>query len=175
MYQIFQLAKVWTVKTRTATITDIPAITAIYNEAIQHTLATFDTTQKTPEEMKVWLRHHGPKNPCMVGEHEGSIIGWAALSQWSDRCAYDDTAEVSVYITEPYRGKGFGKQLFHDILVAGKKAGIHAVIARITEGNKISINLHKKEGFFPVGIMKEVGLKFGKRLDVHLMQLIYDE
>ena len=59
------------------------------------------------------------------------------------------------------------------IIQEGKKAGIHVIIARITEGNEKSIYLHKSVGFEHVGIMKEVGRKFGKILDVYLMQKIY--
>ena len=61
------------------------------------------------------------------------------------------------------------------IIQEGEKAGLHAVIARITEGNKKSVHLHKSVGFEHVGILKEAGLKFGKRLDVHLMQKIYNK
>ena len=159
---------------RKATLPDLGAITEIYNEAILKTVATFDTQTKTPEEQKSWFVEHGSKYPMLVAEQDGLIIGWASLSMWSDRCAYSDTAEISFYIKEGHQGKGIGKKLLEAIIQEGQKAGLHTVIARITEGNEASIHLCESVGFEHIGIMKEVGQKFGKLLDVYLMQKIYD-
>ena len=157
---------------RKANSEDLGAITAIYNEAILNTVATFDTESKIREEQKTWFENHGSKNPILVAEQEEVIVGWASLSKWSDRCAYSDTAELSLYVKAEHQGKGIGKKLLNAIIHDGKKVGLHSVIARITEGNKESIHLHETAGFFHIGIMKEVGLKFGKRLDVYFMQKI---
>jgi L-amino acid N-acyltransferase YncA len=158
---------------RRASIDDLMVITEIYNEAIHKTVATFDTTPKTLEEQKIWFNDHGPKNPIMVAECSGRVVGWASLSEWSDRCAYSDTAEISLYVKEEYRGKGIGKELLETIIQEGEKAGLHTVIARIAEGNEVSVHLHESVGFEKIGVMKEVGRKFGKLLDVYLMQKIY--
>ena len=160
-------------KIRHATLEDLQDITEIYNEAIRKTVATFDTQTKTLEEQKKWFIEHGSKNPIIVAEQNGAIVGWAALSKYSTKCAYSDTAEISLYVKDEYQGKGIGKKLMEKIIEKGRKVGIHAVIARITEGNKISILLHESAGFKHVGIYKEVGYKFGKRLDVYLMEKIY--
>lgn len=158
---------------RKATINDLKEITKIYNKAIENTVATFDTEQKTLDEQKNWFENHGPKNPILIAEQDEFIVGWAALSKYSTRCAYSDTAEISLYIDEKYQGKGLGKKLMEAIVEEGQKAGLHAVIARITDGNEVSVHLHKSVGFEHVGILKEVGFKFDKRLDVHLMQKVY--
>jgi len=160
-------------KIRYATIKDLDKITKIYNEAILKTVATFDTQIKSLKEQKIWFKNHGPKNPILVAELDRLVIGWASLSQWSDRCAYSDTAEISLYVKEKYQNRGVGKKLMGTVIKEGKKVGLHAVIARITEGNQVSINLHKSAGFKHIGVMKEVGIKFGKRLDVYLMEKIY--
>jgi L-amino acid N-acyltransferase YncA len=160
---------------RSATIGDLDAITEIYNEAIIKTVATFDTELKTIEEQKKWFDDHGSKNPILVAEENGVLVGWASLSKWSDRCAYSDTAEISLYVKEEYQGKGIGRRLMEAIIKEGEKNGLHTVIARITEGNESSFHLHRSVGFTHIGIMKEVGRKFGKRLDVHLMQKIYKD
>jgi len=159
---------------RRATINDLYAITKIYNEAILKTTATFDTEIKTRKEQKKWFEDHGSKNPILVADENGIIFGFASLSKFSDRCAYSDTAEISLYVREEHQGKGIGKKLMESIIKEGKKVGLHVVISRITEGNEKSIYLHKSVGFEHIGIMKEVGLKFGKRLDVYLMQKIYN-
>jgi len=149
-------------------------ITSIYNEAILHTVATFDTEPKTIEEMKTWFKKHDQKHPLIVAEQKGLIVGWASLSEWSDRCAYSETAEISLYVRKEHQGSGIGRKLLKEIMPEGQKMGLHTVIARIAEGNERSINLFKSEKFENIGVMKEVGKKFGKRLDVFLMQKIFD-
>ena len=161
-------------KIRHATINDLQDITEIYNEAIQKTVATFDTQIKTIEEQKKWFTEHGSKNPILVAEQNDDMVGWGALTQYSTKCAYSDTAEISLYIKEKNQGKGIGRKLIEELVKEGKNAGLHALIARITEGNKISIHLHEQFGFVKIGTLKEVGKKFGKLLDVNLMQKIYD-
>jgi len=158
---------------RQAGLKDIEDITEIYNEAILKTVATFDTQPKTVEEQEKWFKGHGTKNPIIVVEHDKAIVGWAALSSYSTKCAYSKTAEISLYVKKECQGKGFGTKLMDAIIQDGEKAGLHTVIARITEGNKQSVRLHESVGFKHVGTMKEVGLKFGKHLDVYLMQKTY--
>ena len=159
---------------RQARLEDLDAITEIYNDAILNTVVTFDTEPKTIEEQKLWFAEHGPKYPILVAEHEGLVVGWASLSRWSDRCAYSDTAEISLYVREEFQGKGIGKKLIQAIIGEGKNAGLHTVIARIAEGSEVSIHLHKSMGFEHIGVMREVGRKFGKLLDVYLMQKVYE-
>ena len=158
---------------RRATSEDLRAITEIYNEAILRTVATFDTEPRTMEEQKTWFMNHGPKNPILVVEQDGLVVGWASLSRWSERCAYSDTAEVSLYVAEEHQGRGIGRKLLEAIIQEGQTVGLHTVIARIAEANETSIRLHKSIGFEHIGTMKEVGRKFDKLLDVYLMQKIY--
>lgn len=158
---------------RNAKISELEAITEIYNDAIINTVTTFDTQPKTIKEQRKWFSSHDSKHPILVLEEESKIIGFASLSEWSDRCAYSDTAEISLYIKREYREKGFGKKLLEAILQEGRRVELHSIIARIAEGNEISIHLLESFGFNHIGVLKEVGHKFGKLLDVYLMQKIY--
>jgi L-amino acid N-acyltransferase YncA len=158
---------------RKTTLDDLGQITEIYNDAIEKTTATFDTEPKTQEEQEKWFANHDASHPVLIAEQDGLIVAWASLSQWSDKCAYCDTAEISLYVKEEYRGKGIGKQLMKAIIQEGKTAGLHTVIARIAGSNKISADLCRSFGFQYIGTMREVGKKFGNFLDVHIMQLIY--
>jgi L-amino acid N-acyltransferase YncA len=158
---------------RHATIDDLVAITDIYNEAIRETVATFDTEPKKYDEQRKWFMEHGSKNPLVVAVQDGVIVGWASLSKWSDRCAYSDAAEVSLYVKSEHQGTGIGRKLLEDALTKGQEAGLHTVLARIAEGNEISVHLHEALGFKHVGVMREVGKKFNRLLDVHLMQIIF--
>lgn len=158
---------------RRASIKDLETIKDIYNEAILTTDATFDTEPKTVAEQRSWFKEHGKRNPIVVAVMDGMICGWASLSKWSNRCAYDDTAEISVYVKKEYHNRGIGKSLMINVLDEGEKVGLHTVISRITDGNAVSIRLHEELGFQHIGIMKEVGKKFDKMLDVCMMQKIY--
>lgn len=158
---------------RPATLDDITAITAIYNEAVLTTVATFDTEPKSEAERAVWFSAHDARHPILVAEIEGEVIGWASLSKWSDRLAYSETAEISLYVHSSRRGQGIGRQLTAAIVAEGAKAGLHTLIARIAAGNEASVRLHRTAGFELIGIMREVGRKFGQLLDIHLMQKIY--
>ena len=155
---------------RPATEADISRITEIYNEAIQNTAATFDTELKTISDRLEWFRSHDENHPVLVAEKDGRVIGFASLTRWSDRCAYDGTAEVSLYIDHNFRGQGTGKQLLEVLTLEGEKSGLHNLVSRITQGNLSSIHIHELLGFTHIGVMRQAGMKFGKFLDVHFMQ-----
>jgi len=158
------------ISTRQATTQDIPEITDIYNEAILHTTATFDTGTKDIQERTTWFNDRDENFPVIVAEYHGKTAGYAALNKWSPKKAYDITAEISVYVQSNYRGKGIGKLLVQSIVAIGEQTKLKTIIARITEGNDHSIYLHERTGFKMVGTLKQVGLKFGKYLDVTIMQ-----
>jgi L-amino acid N-acyltransferase len=159
---------------RPATPDDVTAITDIYNEVIKNTQATFDIEPKTVEERKAWLEDHDEKHPVIVAEFDKQVVGWAALTKWSDRQAYELTAEVSVYVDRNHRNKGIGKKLLDLITIEGQSAGLHCILSRITEGNEVSINVHTALGYKHIGVMKQVGYKFGKFLDVYLLQRVFE-
>jgi phosphinothricin acetyltransferase len=158
---------------RQATVNDMGIVADIYNDAILNTTATFDTETKTLENRIQWLDQHSAMNPVIVGELDGIVVGWASLSKWSDRCAYDTTAEVSVYVHKDFRDRGIGRKLLEVITLEGEKAGLHTILSRITQGNEKSIHLHEIFGYEHVGVLKEVGMKFGQFLDVHMMQKVF--
>jgi len=155
---------------RPAAPTDLRAIAEIYNEAVLTTDATMDTEPRSDTDQKHWYDNHGENNPILVLEADGRVVGWASLSKWSDRCGYSGTSEISVYVKEEFRDKGFGKKLIDSSLKEAKKLNHHSVIARITTTNGLSIRLHQGFGFEIIGTLKEVGYKFGKWLDVLIMQ-----
>ena len=158
---------------RKSTSDDLKAILDIYNEAVLNTTATFDTTARTFEKQLEWYENHKANHPVFVAEENNVVVGWASLSPYSDRCAYDTTVEVSVYIHADHRGKKIGSQLLEVITLEGLKVKNHTVISRITSDNLSSIHIHEKIGYRHVGTLKEVGVKFGKLLDVEIMQYLY--
>jgi L-amino acid N-acyltransferase len=159
---------------RRATLSDAGVIADIYNEAILTTTATFDTEPKTAQERANWLDSHDGRHPVLVAEVAGKIVGWASLTPWSDRAAYADTAESSFYVQSGYRNRGIGRKLKQAILEEARRSGFHTLIARITAGSIESLHLNESTGYVHVGTLKEVGRKFGKLLDVHILQKMLD-
>jgi phosphinothricin acetyltransferase len=155
---------------RKARMEDVEAITAIYNDAIVTTTATFDTEPKSVEDRIEWFHAHDNRHPVLVSIMGSDVVGWAALNKWSDRAAYGDTAETSIYIDATYRGKGIGSALNNALVEEARRLGYHTLIARIAEGSAQSLRLHERAGFVLVGVLKQVGRKFGKLIDVHVYQ-----
>src|SRR5581483_5967832 len=91
---------------RRATVADAAAIADIYNEAILTTTATFDTETKSEAERAQWLQSHDERHPVLVALLDGKVVCWASLTRWSERRAYDDTAETSFYVHSAFRGRG---------------------------------------------------------------------
>jgi L-amino acid N-acyltransferase len=155
---------------RRAELNDAAAIAEIYNEAILTTTATFDTEIKSVEDRQQWLDSHDERHPVLVAVLDGRVVGWASLSRWSDRRAYEDTAETSFYVLATHRGRGIGRRLKSAIIDEARRLRFHTLIARVAEGSQESIHLNESAGFVHIGTLKEVGRKFDRLLDVHIMQ-----
>jgi L-amino acid N-acyltransferase len=158
------------VSVRSAREVDNPSLAAIYNDAVRTTIATFDTEARSPEAQRAWLAHHDARHPVFVAESGGEVVGWASLSRWSDRKAYDATAEFSFYVRAGERGRGVGRLLLGTAVTRAAESGLHVLLARIAEPNPVSVHLHESFGFRRVGVMKEVGRKFDRWIDVHLFE-----
>ena len=158
---------------RPAKITDLPAIAEIYNDAILNTTAVFHTDMKDMDYYQGWFSSHDEKHPAWVYELDDECVGFVSLSAWSDKCGYDGTQEISVYVQTSHRGKGIGKQLMQAMIEHGTKLGVTTILSRIEADNKLSIQLHSDLGFTTIGTMHKVGYKFNKFLDVVMMQYVY--
>ncbi len=155
---------------RRATRDDLPAINEIYNQAVLRTTGTFDTEPKSLEDRRAWFDAHHDGLPVLVYEAGGAVIGWVSLSRYSDRAAYDAAAEISIYVDETQRGRGAGGNLMAALAAAVEGGPLRTIIARIATENAASVRLHERAGFATAGILRSVGEKFGRLLDVTIMQ-----
>ena len=164
-------------RTRLATMADADAIAAIYNREVTEGTATFDMVPRSPSEQAAWMREHSGAYPCIVAvsdtadaESGGTVLGWACLSPYRTRPAYSTSVEDSIYVHRDHHGRGVGGLLLGDLMTLADDHGFHAVFARIADAGAASVALHAKHGFELVGVEREVGRKFGRWLDVTLMQ-----
>lgn len=154
---------------------DIPELMDIYNDAILHTTATFDTETKDMENRTAWFEEHVGNYVIYVYEEAGRVAGYASLSRYRDRKAFDSAVEISIYIHKDYRGRGIGGRLMEETLAYAKACEqIETVISLITSENEVSIRLHEHFGFSYCGQIKNAGVKFGKKLSLNAYQIIYD-
>ncbi len=159
---------------RAAQLSDLPALLAIYNDEVANGVATFDTEPQTLEERRVWFDAHNVNNhPLLTAvADDGTIAGYASLSTFCAKKAYSPTVELSIYVNRALRGHGVGKALMTAIIDTAKKGDrTHRIISIITTENKASEALHKKFGFREVGVLSEVGFKFGRALSVGYWEL----
>lgn len=160
---------------RLATVGDSEAIRGIYNKEVTGSTVTFDLVPRTVEEQLVWIDEHSGAWPAVVAvDGSGRVNGFGSLSPYRTRPAYRTTVEDSVYVDDEARGQGIGKGLLLELLRLGEVHGFHTVIARIVGGHEASIGLHKSCGFEVIGVEQEVGRKFGRWLDVVLMQRLIE-
>ena len=155
---------------RKATFDDINEIMNIYNWAVEHTTGTFDTEIKDFDNRLEQFSNREEQFLVFVATKQNETIGYLALNKWSERKAYDITAEVSFYVKPEFHGQGVGKKLLDTAIASAKETSLVSLISRITEGNHSSIHLHEVFGFEKMGVMKKAGIKFGKLLDVTFMQ-----
>ncbi|HEX3540243.1 MAG TPA: GNAT family N-acetyltransferase [Acidimicrobiales bacterium] len=158
-------------RTRLATLDDAEAIRTIYNAEVVGSTVTFDMVPRTSEEQRAWLDEHRGAHPAIVAvDDAGAVVGFASVSPYRSRPAYSTTVEDSVYVLADVRGRGVGRLLLGDLMTLAAAHGFHAVMARIVDGHVASIKLHESCGFELVGVERQVGRKFGRWLDVALMQ-----
>ena len=172
------------VRIRLATVDDAAAIQAIYNHEVEHTTATFDLVPRTLEDQRSWLAARsgafsavvaiGPANTSSADDVD-EVLGFASLSPYKERAAYRTSVEDSVYVRRDAHGRGVGKLLLNHILDVAAASGFHAVMARIEASGAASRGLHVACGFELVGVEREIGRKFGRWLDVALMQCVLHE
>jgi phosphinothricin acetyltransferase len=161
------------VEIRHATKEDLDAVLAIFNHEIINGVNAWDTEPIVGAECQRWFDAHGdPAYPLLVAENAPGVVGWGSLSKWAPHGAYDRTAETSIYVHRAERRRGIGSSLLAKLISVARRVGHHSLIGRAEVSNQASRRLHLRAGFEPVGIMHEVGFKFGRFLDAELFELI---
>lgn len=154
---------------------DLPRIREIYNHEVLNGVATFDTEPRTAEDRAVWFRQFGPERPLLVHQSaEGEVTGFAYYLQYRPKDGYSQTMECTIYIAPEHHRRGIGRLLYGELIARARQNGVHCLMAVLAGENLGSEVLHRKCGFEFVGHYREVGFKFGRRVDTRTWQKILD-
>jgi phosphinothricin acetyltransferase len=155
---------------RDATEDDLPGILAIYNRVIATSNAVYTETAATLDDRRAWLAARRAGNfPVLVADDAG-IIGFASFGDFRPWPGYALTVEHSVYVQEAAHRRGVGTALLSRLISEAQRRGKHVMIGGVDAANAASIGMHRKLGFTEAGHLREVARKFGRWLDLVLMQ-----
>jgi len=157
---------------RPSVATDMAAITRIYAHAVNHGTGTFELD--APDESAMAQRRAAVLDnglPWLVAERDGAVLGYAYANHFRPRRAYRFCLEDSIYLADDARGRGVGRLLLAELMARCEAAGARQMLAVIGDSaNGGSIGVHRALGFEHTGVLKASGWKFGRWLDVVLMQ-----
>ena len=156
---------------RDATEADLPAILALHNHHITHTTSIWRTVLADLAERRAWFADRKAKGfPVLVAEQEGGFLGYASYGPFRAGDGYDGTVENSVYVALDAQGRGIARMLMEALLSHAAADGRHTMVAGIALPNDASVALHRRLGFVEKGVLVGIGRKFGRSLDLMLMQ-----
>ncbi|MFD3593219.1 GNAT family N-acetyltransferase [Nocardia sp. NPDC058640] len=157
---------------RDADKADLPAVLTIHNTNIAESTALWDTAEVDLDDRLTWFADRTAAGmPILIAEIDGEVAGYASYGQWRPKSGFRFTMENSVYVDSRFHRRGVATALLTELITRATDSGrVHVMIAAIETSNSTSIALHERFGFTTVGQLPEVGYKFGRWLDLTLMQ-----
>ena len=156
------------------------AILEILNEAIVHSTALYDYHPRDRASMVRWFDAKtvgsaaGPFPVIGAVDESGTLLGFATYGSFRAFPAYKYTVEHSVYVHVDHRGRGLGRALLQQVIASARAQGFHVMVGAIDAANDGSLALHASLGFERAGTVRQAGFKFGRWLDLALVQLVLD-
>lgn len=157
-------------RVRQAQPADAAEIALITNATIRDTLVTFTTDERSAESIVDDIRARGAA--FLVAEDQGRVIGFATYAPFRSGPGYAKCREHSIQLADDARGRGVGRALMERLQQVARSKGVHVLVAGISSANPGAVAFHLALGFSEVGLMPEVGHKWGQYLDLVLMQKI---
>jgi len=155
-----------------ATEEDLPDILAIYNDVIATSTAVFSEEPVGLADRRAWLSEHRLRGqPVLVARSDGAVAGFAAYGDFRPWPGYSTTVEHSLHVSAGHRRRGIGRRLLQELIARARSDHKHVMVAAIDADNEASLKLHAQLGFKPVGHMPRIAHKFGRPLDLTLLQL----
>ncbi|MDR2973834.1 MAG: GNAT family N-acetyltransferase [Propionibacteriaceae bacterium] len=160
---------------RYAVAADQPVLQAIFNHEVAHSTSSWEWLPLSNEDWRGWFREHTRDDRVLlVAEVDGHVAGFAAYGSFRTKAGYASTVEDSIFLEEGYRGHGLGTRLLRQLVAEAKLRGVHSMVAAVTGDNTASIHLHQSVGFREAGRLPQIGHKFGRWMDLVLLQIILD-
>ena len=151
---------------------DLERIVEIYNAAVPTRNSTADTTEVSVEEKRAWFEAHKPeRRPILVHKENGEVVAWVSFEEFYGRPAYDNTAEISIYVDPIFCSKGLGSRLLKEALSISLSLGIKKLVAYIFSHNEPSIRLFEKYGFEHWGRLPDIAEMDGKEYSLSILGL----
>ena len=147
---------------------DLPAILEIFNAVIAKSTAVYRDDPVPLEERRAWYmaRRRGGF-PVFVAEREGRVVGFSSFGEFRGAYSgYRHSVEHSVHVAASARGRGVGTELVEALFPRARALGMHVMIGAVDAQNEGSLRFHDKLGFARAGLLREVGRKFGRWLDL---------
>jgi len=162
---------------RRAAARDAEAMRSIYNHEVENHVTTMDMVPRSLDDQRAWIADRSGAFAAIVavlddGTDDELVVGFASLSKFKERAAYSPTVEDSVYVSRDHGGLGIGRSLMERLIEEAREGGFHSIIARVEASSEASRALHRACGFDLVGVERQVGRKFGRWLDVAILQLM---
>jgi phosphinothricin acetyltransferase len=157
---------------RAAVAGDLPAVAAIYDREVRDGVSTFGLE---PRPLSAWeerLASTDAGDHLLVAEDHGEVAGYATASAYRPKGGYRYTRETTIYLAPTAQGRGVGRRLYDELLTRLVADGMHLALAAVALPNPASLALHRGCGFEEVGVMREVGRKFDRWLDVLWLQKV---
>lgn len=163
MYLKVEVIFMGNIKFRNAGLADLHKIVEIYNSTIASRMVTADVEEVEVEGKVSWFNEHNPETRPLwiVEDGQGQIVGWVSFSSFHERPAYNGTVEVSIYLDENFRGKGYGKMILQYCIDNAEKFGVKNLVALIFLHNEPSLKLFRYFGFEDWGTLPDVAVLDG--------------
>ena len=163
------------IQVRSAAEEDVQAILEIINFEIANTTTVYDYTERTTEAQLAWFKNKKEESmPVIVAELNGAVVGYGTYGIFRPWDGYLHSIEHSMYVSNGSRGRGIGKLILSELIRLARAEGYHTMIAGLDAANRGSYEFHKKCGFVEIGVLREIGYKFDRWLNLIFMQLIFD-
>ena len=167
-----------TVIIREATDADLPVILDLNNARIPVDSTAWTERLETIDRRRAWFAHkRDVGNPVLVAEADGAVVGFATYGEFRDNARWEGyrfTAELTIHVAADRHGGGVGRRLMEALVERARADGLHTLVAAIDSANQGSIRFHERLGFVETGRMPQLGFKFGRWLDLVLLQRVVD-
>jgi phosphinothricin acetyltransferase len=167
------------VSIRDATDADLPAILDLSNALIPVDSTAWTEQLETIERRRQWFAHKGEAGaPVLVADLDGAVVGFATYGEFRDNAKWEGyrfTAELTIHVAAEHHGTGVGRRLLEALIDRARADGLHTLVAAIDSANVGSIRFHERLGFVETGRLPQLGFKFGRWLDLVLLQRVVDE